>query len=127
MHRAGYIYWLQGLEKEADYYFNLQIEYCIREIELQRRRATERNLNTYYNLAATYAITGETEKALENLRHWLTREVMDAMMLWMFKTDVLLNPIRDHPEFQQIVRDAEARYQAEHERVRQWLEENDML
>jgi len=27
----------------------------------------------------------------------------------------------------QIVRDVEAKYQAEHERVRQWLEENDML
>jgi len=27
-------------------------------------------------------------------------------------------------EFQQIVRDVEAKYQAEHERVRQWLEEN---
>ncbi len=33
----------------------------------------------------------------------------------------------DEPEFQQIVRDVEAKYQAEHERVRKWLEENDML
>jgi len=35
--------------------------------------------------------------------------------------------IRDEPEFQQIVCDIEANYQAEHEKVRQWLEENDML
>ena len=27
----------------------------------------------------------------------------------------------------QIERDVEAKYQAEHERVRQWMEENDML
>lgn len=33
--------------------------------------------------------------------------------------------MRDEPEFQQIVRDIEAKSQAEHERVRQWLEEND--
>ena len=31
---------------------------------------------------------------------------------------------RDEPEFQQIVRDMEAKYQAEHERVREWMEEN---
>ena len=35
--------------------------------------------------------------------------------------------IRDEPEFKQILRDVEAKYQAEHERVSQWLEENDML
>ena len=29
--------------------------------------------------------------------------------------------------YQKIVRDVEAKYQAEHERVSQWLEENDML
>ena len=43
------------------------------------------------------------------------------------KKDPLFNSIRDEPEFQQIVKDIEAKYQAEHERVRQWLEENDML
>jgi hypothetical protein len=39
---------------------------------------------------------------------------------------VYLN-IRDEPEFQQILSDVEAKYRAEHERVRQWLEENDLL
>jgi len=125
-HRVGYYYWLKGLDEEADYYFNLQIDYGLREIELQRNRA-EINLNTYYDLAATYAFTGETEKAIENLRIWLTRPVMDANIMWFFRTDPLFNPIRDNPDFQQIMNEAEAKYQAEHERVRQWLEENGML
>ena len=43
------------------------------------------------------------------------------------KTDPLFNSMRDEPEFQQIVRDVEAKYQAEHERVRKWLEEQGML
>jgi len=34
----------------------------------------------------------------------------------------LFDNLRDDPEFQQIVRDVEAKYQAEHKRVRQWLE-----
>jgi molybdopterin converting factor small subunit len=41
--------------------------------------------------------------------------------------DPHFDSIRDEPEFQQIVSDIEAKYQAEHERVRKWLEENDML
>lgn len=49
---------------------------------------------------------------------------------WMIKdlnNDPLFDSIRDDPEFQQIVRDVETKYQAEHEKVRLWLEENDML
>jgi hypothetical protein len=39
----------------------------------------------------------------------------------------LFNSLRNEPEFQHIVRDMEAKYQAEHERVQKWLEEQDML
>ena len=46
-------------------------------------------------------------------------------MIKDIKNDPLFNSIRDEPEFQQIVRDVEAKHQAEHERVRKWLEEND--
>ncbi len=126
MHRVGTYYRLQGLQEEADYYYDLQIEYCLREIELERSRA-ERNLYTYYDLASTYAITGETEKALENLRIWVTRPIIDIMILVYLRNDDHFNPIKDHPEFQEILNEAEAKYQAEHERVRKWLEENDML
>jgi TolB-like protein len=126
VHRMGYFYWLKGLNEKADSCFNLQIEYCLKEIELERSRA-ERNLYTYYDLAATYAFIGEKEKALEYLRTYSSGLVMNTTMMFFLKFDPLLNPIRDNPEFQQIVRDVEAKYQAEHERVRQWLEENDML
>ena len=45
----------------------------------------------------------------------------------LFNNDPLLDNIRDEPEFQLIARDVDAKYQAEHERVRKWLEENNML
>jgi len=45
----------------------------------------------------------------------------------MLKNDPLFNGIRSEPEFQKIQQSVEAKYQAEHERVRQRLEENDML
>jgi len=42
------------------------------------------------------------------------------------KSDPLFAGIRDEPEFQQIVRDNEAKFQAEHERISKWLEENNL-
>jgi hypothetical protein len=50
-----------------------------------------------------------------------------SLVSTLFKIDPLFDNIREEPIFQQIVRDVESKYQAEHERVRQWLEENDML
>ncbi len=48
-------------------------------------------------------------------------------MIKEINNNPLFDSIRDEPEFQQIVKDVEAKYQAEHERVRKWLEENDIL
>jgi hypothetical protein len=50
--------------------------------------------------------------------------------LWwvgIIKEDPLFDSIRAEPEFQQIVRDVETKYNAEHARVRKWLEVKGML
>jgi hypothetical protein len=76
------------------------------------------DFHLYKNLAAIYTFQGDKDKAYDNLRIINQRQ---RMPVWMVAN------IKDDPEFQQIVRDVEAKYQAEHERVRKWLEENDML
>jgi TolB-like protein/Tfp pilus assembly protein PilF len=65
-HRIAYAYWINGLEEEAEYYFDQQIEYCTRSIEGNRPLAQYHF--AYYDLAAVYAFRGEKEKAFENLR-----------------------------------------------------------
>ena len=124
-HRIGYAYWKTGNQEKADHYFNQQLEYSTNEINLGRMRSEE--YFAYYDLAAVYAFLGEREKAIENLMIFNEKKIIHHWMVLLIKTDPLFDSIRDEPEFQQIVRDVEAKYQAEHERVRQWLEENDML
>ena len=53
MHRIGYVYWQNGYKKEAEYYFNEQIKYCNKTIELKRLQG--HYLYTYYDLAGIYA------------------------------------------------------------------------
>jgi len=52
---------------------------------------------------------------------------MPIWVVMFIKKDPLFDSIRNEPEFQQIARDVEAKYQAEHERVRKWLEEQGKL
>jgi TolB-like protein/lipoprotein NlpI len=124
MHRIGYSYWQNGYKKEAEYYFKEQINYCNKIIDLKRLFA--QTLYPYYDLAGVYAFRGDKIKSYENLRIFNQRKTESLWMVTLIKTDPLFNSMRDEPEFQQIVRDVEAKYQAEHERVRKWLEEQGM-
>ncbi len=121
----GLVYWQNGDKEKAEYYFKQQIDRCNKLNESGRQ--LEQEYFTYYNLAGVYAFRGEKDKAYKNLRIFNQTSKMYLENVFWINNDPLFNSIRDEPEFQQIVRDVEAKYQAEHERVRQWLEENDML
>jgi TolB-like protein len=125
MHRIGYAYWQNGYKEEAEYYFNEQIKYCNRATEL--KRPWGQKLYTFYDLAGVYAFRGEKNKAYENLRIFNQIQRVPFWMSMLMKTDPLFARIRNEPEFQQIAKDIEAKYQAEHERVRKWIEEQGMI
>ena len=120
-HRIGYAFWQVGKKKEAEYYFNQQIKYGEESIKLGRDIA-QWNV-AYYDLAGTYAFLGDKEKAYQYLDEF---NKMNFYALWwvsLAKHDPLFASIRNEERFQKILQNMEAKYQAEHERVRKWLEE----
>jgi len=125
MHRVGYVHSQNGNKEAAEYYFNEQMNYCKSSIDLGRKYA--QMLYAYYDLAVIFAFRNEKEKAYENLRIFNKKPIMSSWMVSLIKTDPLFGSIRNEPEFQQIIRVIEAKYQAEHERVKKWLEEKGML
>jgi tetratricopeptide (TPR) repeat protein len=125
MHRVGWAYWMNGLKEEGETYLSKQIENCNRLLEMGRVVGT--TYRNYYDLAATYAFLGEKKKAYENLRKYALYPIFDRWAVTYISHDPLFDSLRNESEFQQIVIEVEAKYQAEHERVRQWLEENEML
>jgi hypothetical protein len=125
IHRVACTYWKTGDTTKANIYFNRQIDKCLAAIELKDNYYSSRN--AFYDLAAVYAFQGERDKAYENLRIWSKRKRISSWMVVLPKSDPLFESIQNESEFQQIFRDLEVKYQAEHERVRQWLEENDMI
>jgi hypothetical protein len=122
MHRIGYAYWKLGMKEESNDYFDRQMEYSMRQNQLGRTWSEQ--LFTTYDLAALAAFRGEKEQAYVYLETFSQRKIMQWWMLWNLKHDPLFNTIRDEPDFQQIVREAEIKFQAEHERVRKWLEDS---
>jgi tetratricopeptide (TPR) repeat protein len=83
MAEIGYVYWQNGYKKEADYYYNEQISYCLQMNELGRYYSHLYFSN--HDLATVYAARGEKEKAYENLRIFNQRDRMPGWAVMNLK------------------------------------------
>jgi tetratricopeptide (TPR) repeat protein len=124
-HRIGYAYHRVRKYEEAKTYFDQQIRFSEESIRLNRMLS--RWNAAQYDLAATYAFIGETGKAYKYLEEFNKKSDLSLWWILLLKYDPLFQSIRNEPEFQNIVKDMETKYQAEHERVKKWLEEQGML
>jgi TolB-like protein len=124
MHRIAYVYAKIGMKDSSKHYFNKQIQYCNDAIKLGRPYG---NCYAYYDLAGVYAFLGNNNMAYENLNLFNKRQRMPNWLVTFFDNDPLFESIRDEQDFQKIKKDVEAKYLAEHEQVRKWLEEQGKL
>jgi len=120
-HRVGFALWRVGKIKEARKYLDQQIKYCEESIQLKRDIAHWKA--AYYDLAITYAFLGNKEKAYQYLDELNKGNTCQIRYIIFLKHDPPLESIRSEERFQKILQNYEAKYQAEHERVRKWLEE----
>jgi tetratricopeptide (TPR) repeat protein len=119
----GYTFWQVGKYDEAKYYFAQKIKYYEANIK------PGRNLDPaiYYALAQTYAFLGDKLKAYQYLDEFNKSSYFNLETLIDARHNPLLEGMRNEERFQKIIQNMEARYQAEHERVRKWLEEQGKL
>jgi TolB-like protein/Tfp pilus assembly protein PilF/predicted Ser/Thr protein kinase len=65
--------------------------------------------HTYYQIACTYAVLRETDRALA----WLERSAETGFPCWAFyRVDPHLESLRDEPRFQRLITDLESKYTA---------------
>jgi len=124
-HRIGYAFYKVGKYKEANYYFNEQIKYGTEAIKLNRYIPSYKG--AHYDLAGVYAFIGDKVKAYQYLNEFNTMSFYPLWWVSLAKHDPLFDSIRNEDRFQKILQNMEAKYQAEHERVRKWLEETGQL
>jgi TolB-like protein/AraC-like DNA-binding protein/Tfp pilus assembly protein PilF len=115
----GYSYWKAGRTKEAEYYFNRQIEIDLESIRLGRWNSM--NKRAQFDLAKVFALKGEKEKAYQYLDEVNKNQVFPLWWVIQFKCNPLLNRLRQEPRFQKILKDVEGKYHVEHERTMKWL------
>jgi tetratricopeptide (TPR) repeat protein len=125
LNQIGYAFWKVDRHKEAESYFGQQIKYSEESIKLGRNSAQTKSAQ--YNLASTYAFLGDKGKAYYYLDEFNKSDFYPLIRVILLKHDPLFANIRNEERFKKILKNVESKYQAEHERVRKWLEETGQL
>lgn len=124
-HRIGYAYEQVGKNREAREYYDRQIEISEECVKLNRDISQRKAAQS--TLSQVYAITGNKAKAYHYLDILNTMNFYPLWRISLMKHDPMYNSIRHEERFQKILQNMEAKHVAEHERLKKWLENNDML
>lgn len=117
----GYIYLKNNQIKDADFHFDGGIKLYLKQIESNHLNA--QRFYSQFLLACIYSARGEKEKAMENLKLLKKRKTYSLGQVTWLKYFPLLDNIRNEPEFADILKDVEAKYQKEHERAGELIKE----
>ena len=127
----AYIYWETGQKDMANNLFDKLIEYYE---ELLRTKPFSLTVSSYQEdyiylmyLAEIYAVKGQHEKALDYLNRIDLISFKPYGLYMQLHESPFFKEIRTDPRFLSICNAMKTVWQAEHERIQQWLEENDML
>lgn len=114
----GYLLQLYDQQK-ANIYYQKLIQENLKEIKYNRPAA--QSYDAHFCLACIYSALGQKEKAIDYLVQLKNRNINDVWLLTRLKHNPMLDNIRNEPEFAEVVKDVETKYQKEHERVGELL------
>lgn len=126
-HYFGYIYQQNGKQEEANFHMEGSIKDRLYFIELNKpTEVSPPNLG----LAFIYAAQGKKAQALEYLRvvNRCAPFLYTCAQITGFKISPMVDCIRNEPEYQEFLKNAEVRYQEEHNKVEKLLRtEGDLI
>jgi tetratricopeptide (TPR) repeat protein len=120
-HRIGYFFWQAGHKENVKKYLDQQIKYCKESIKLKRNIAQWGAAQ--YDLAMSYAFLGDKVKAYQYLDEVDKLSFYPIWWISYAKHNPFFKIIINEERYQKLIKNMESKYQAEHERVRKWLEE----
>jgi tetratricopeptide (TPR) repeat protein len=123
LHKVGYAFYYYGNKYESEIYFYHLIGDINKSIQLNRLFPAFK----YYDMAGSYAFLGKKEEAYRYLDEFAKRKFFPIKIVNLIKRDPLFDNLREEEEFEAIVKNVEAKYLKEHNRVKVWLQDNDML
>lgn len=118
-HRMGYVYWVNGDTLKANEYFNRQIEASKKLLK------SSQDQSSFYDLAATYAILNQKDKAFEYLRTFKKSDEISWFFYVLMKDDPLFQNIKNEAQFQQILDVVKAKATTTRDKLKTWFDQQE--
>jgi len=127
----GYILWKHGNKEEAiallEPAFDYNLELIKTGYNLEFIKTGNTTVNNYLFLAESFLIKGEHDKALEYLRKLYNKFSTTTWQIEEMEMNPIFQIIKSDERFQKILNTMKSNWQKEHEKVRIWLKENNLL
>ena len=120
----GFVYLENGQKKEADFHFEGIIKEMYKDIELNQPSIT---CLANMTLAKIYSARDEKAKAMEYLKKAKDSMRFTVFRVKDFKNCTMLDNIRHEPGFAEYLKEAEERYNTEHNKVEKLLRQEGIL
>ena len=123
-YRCGYAYLKNGQKEKADYQFEGAIKANQDALKTREQNRTN-TCNADLDMLGIYSAMGDKEKATEILRKVV--KCNDVLFfptdLYQLKNNIVFDIIRNEPEFQELIRNTEARLQPDMKKIEKLLKD----
>lgn len=106
----GFICKMNGQTKKANYHFQEAIKFRHKQIKENLPEAEADKFILQFDLACTYAAMGKKDLAIEYLKMIKDLKIIQPVLLAELKYLPMFDIIRQEPEFQDVLRDIEAKF-----------------
>jgi tetratricopeptide (TPR) repeat protein len=106
-----------GMKDEAEKYIEDYLEYA----------ENDKSIYKYLSLAVYFSFMDDEEKAIEQLRKFSQQENYFYWLILFLEPDPLMDNVRDHPEFSNIVKDIETKFWKYHKRIKESLQNEGLI
>ena len=115
--KIAYTYKQQGLDAQAEQFYNSYSTYCEKDQSIYKSAST----------AVKYAYKGDYDKAIEQLKIFSTQDNYQYWILLFMELEPIMEPLKSHPEFAPTIQKIKDRFWEEHEKLKASLEEKRFL
>ncbi|WP_142785631.1 helix-turn-helix domain-containing protein [Changchengzhania lutea] len=115
--KIGLVYEKMGLDEKASEFFTSYADFC----------ENDESIYKSVSVAALYAHEGKIDEAIEQLKVFATKSNYQYWLLLFMKMDPVFKPLKNHPEFNNVMQKIDERFWENHSQLKNTLEDQGLI